>query len=102
MQEFTAFDAVTSTGSKRLGVRGFDTAEIEIYGTATSATVRFKGASKSGIDRDRMGINMADFSTGLAGSMGQVWQVNIGGMDSMLLDLTAATGGTVSVNVRCF
>lgn len=102
MQEFLLFDKATSTGSKRLGIRGFDTVEVEIYGTATSATVAFKGASKSGIDRDRMGLNMADFSTGVIAGMGQVWQLNIGGLDSLLLDLTALSGGNVSVNVRCF
>lgn len=102
MQEFLLFDKATSTGTKRLGVRGFDTAEVEVYGTATSATVKFKGASKSGIDRDRMAVNAADLSTGLSASMGQVWIINIGGLDSLLIDLSAVSGGNVSVNVRCF
>ncbi len=102
MQEFLLFDKATSTGTKRLGVRGFDTAEIEVYGTATSANVRFKGASKSGIDRDRIGVNMADFNTSTSAAMGTVYQINIGGLDSLLLELSAVTGGNVSVTVRCF
>ena len=101
MQEFLAFDQATATGTKRIGLRGFDTVEIEVYGTATSATVKFKGAGKSGVDRDRMGVNMADFSTALSAGMGQVFQLNIGGLDSLLLEVSAVSGGNVSVNVRC-
>lgn len=102
MQDVLLFNEATNTEAKRLSVRGYDTAEVEIYGSATAATVKFKGAKRTGIDRDRVGFNTATQKPETYGGMGQTWQLNIGGLDSLLLELSSVTGGNVSVNVRYF
>jgi hypothetical protein len=81
-----------------IAVKGYKTLSVDIYGTATSLTVTFYGKGASGELRTIQGIKRSDYS--LASStttLGQLWQFDVSGLESVVLDLTAVSGGNVSI-----
>ena len=82
-------------------VEGFKTLTIEIYGTSTSRTVAFIGRGVSGADRAIMGVKLSDFSTAISTTgTGELWQFDITGLMSVLMDLQVVVGGNVTVKGR--
>jgi hypothetical protein len=81
-------------------VNGFKTLTIEIFGSATSASVAFKATSASGTSRVLTGVKISDLSMGTTGAMGDIWQFDVTGLYTVIMDLTAVTGGNVSVAGR--
>ncbi|MNN79339.1 hypothetical protein D3C81_1959700 [compost metagenome] len=70
---------------------------MEIYGTATSIALAFKGSLASGANTPVAGVRKSDFSTGTTGGMGEVWTIPIAGLQTFVVDLTTVTGGNVTV-----
>ena len=93
--------ASTPVNGTALTVGSYKTLTVEIYGTSSSRTVTFIGISKSGTGRAIQGINLATFSlaTSTTGT-GEFWQFDITGLDSVLLVLTAVSGGNVTISGR--
>lgn len=79
-------------------VLAYKTLTVEIYGTSTSRTVVFIGIGPSGTQRPIMGVRLSDFSTGTSTTgTGEFWQFDITGLSQVIMDLTAVSGGNVSV-----
>ncbi len=95
-------DASTSAGngtSFEVGV--YKTLTIEIYGTSSTRTVTFYGKGTSGTLRALMGVRMSDFSTAVSTTgTGEIWQFDTTGLEYVVMDLTAVSGGNVSVKGR--
>lgn len=98
--ESVVLDAVTSPGAATVSVRGFRILELEIYGTATSATVEFYGAGQSGNHLPRQAVRMSDFMTGTSGGINEAWQIDVSTLTTVQVKLTAVTGGNVTVSGR--
>ena len=84
-------------------VDGYKTLTVEISGNAsnTARTVTFYGKSYSGTLRAIMGVKLSDLSTGTSTTgTGEIWQFDVSGLDYVIMDLTAITGGTVSIAGR--
>jgi hypothetical protein len=48
-----------------------------------------------------MGIKVSDLSTGVSTTgTGEVWQFDVTGLEEVIMDLTAVSGGNVSVKGR--
>ena len=94
-------EAVSASNGTELEVGGYKTLAFEIYGTSTSRTVEFKCKSESGTLRSIMGVKVNDFSTATStNGTGEIWQFDITGLTSIIIDLTAVAGGNVSVKGR--
>lgn len=89
--------ATVPAQGKRFDVKGNKTLTVEIFGTATSASVSFKAVGMSGALRDLMGVKVSDLSSGTSGGMNEIWQFDITGLETVVMDLTAVSGGDVSV-----
>lgn len=91
-------NAATAAGKgQEFPVGGMTSLLVEIYGSATSATVEFKAKSFSGTERPLVGIKVPDMSTGTSGGMNEVYQFDVTGWETIIADLTAVTGGDVTV-----
>lgn len=92
-------DAATVTGQGGVfTVDGYKTLTVEVYGTAATLTVAFKATGPSGTARTLMGAKLSDLSTGTSSSaLGEFWQFDVTGLSTVIMDLTAVTGGNVSV-----
>ena len=95
-------DEATTTGNGTTYFVGASkTLTVEIYGTSTSRTISFYAISESGTIRPMMGVRMSDFATATSTTTtGEIWQFDITGLDSVMMDLTAVAGGNVSVKGR--
>lgn len=92
-------DAATPTGDGTPFVVGaYKILTVEIYGTSTTRTVTFYGKSKSGTLRALKGLNLSTWNsaTSTTGS-GEIWQFDITGLDYVIMNLTAVSGGNVSI-----
>jgi hypothetical protein len=95
-------DAVTVAGNgASFEVGSYKTLTVEIYGTSTTRTVTFYGKGPSGTLIALMGIKVSDLSTGVSTTgTGEVWQFDVTGLEEVIMDLTAVSGGNVSVKGR--
>lgn len=100
--DVTFHDAETvADNGTEVTVGGYKNLTIEIYGTSTSRTVTFYEKGISGELIPKMGVNLADFSTGNSTTgNNEKWQFDITGWNAIVMDLTAVTGGDVSVAGR--
>ena len=79
-------------------VAGYKTMTVEIYGSSTSRTVEFMGRGPAGANRAIMGINLSNFATAVSTiGTGEIWQFDITGLTSAIMNLQAVAGGNVSV-----
>lgn len=98
VQDVTFLDAVTSPGQGTFTVGGYKTLTVEIYGTSTSRTVNFKATLASGAQIPITGVNLSSMSTGTSTSgTGEIWQFDVTGLNTVIMDLSAVSGGTVSI-----
>ncbi|WP_211749710.1 hypothetical protein [Paenibacillus sp. Marseille-Q4541] len=77
-------------------VESYKSMTIEIYGTATSATVNFKAVSASGVSRPISGIRISDLSLGTSGSINEIWQIDITGLESIAVEIVSLSGGSLT------
>jgi hypothetical protein len=93
--------AVAAADGAVLTVGGCKALTVEIYGTSTSRTVAFIGRGPAGADRAIMGVRLSDLSTATSTTgTGELWQFDVTGLMSVLMDLQAVSGGNVSVKGR--
>jgi len=91
-------DATVAADGTIFTIDGHKTLTVEIYGTSTSRTIEFKGRCVSGIDRPIMGVRLSDLSTTISTTgTGEIWQFDITGLTSVLMDMSAIAGGNVTV-----
>ena len=90
--------ATVAADGATFAVEGYKTLTVEIYGTSVSRTVAFMGVGASGTARAIKGVNLTDLSlaTSTAGTA-ELWQFDITGLKSVIMDLTSISGGNVSV-----
>lgn len=98
--ESILINAATTPGAANTSVRGFRILELEIYGTASGATVEFYGAGQSGNLLPRQAVRMSDFMTGTSGGINEAWQIDVSTLTTVQVKLTAVTGGNVTVAGR--
>jgi hypothetical protein len=100
-QNFIFQDAATSSGNgSSFTVDNYKTLTVEIYGSVanTARTVTFYGKGASGTLRALKGVNISTFTTGTnTTGTGEIWQFDITGLEYVVMDLTAITGGSVTV-----
>lgn len=93
-------DSAASVGlGTSFPVGEYKTLTLVISGTATSAKVEFKCVI-AGVSRTLTGFSDPHFSSGTYGGMGvneSVWSFDISGRDTVTMEITAITGGNVSV-----
>jgi len=102
--EFHNAAATTGTG-KRFEVKSYKTLTVEIYGSDdnTARTVTFYGVGPSKVSRALAGTNITAAPLAEAVSTtgtGELWQFNITGLNEVIMELTAITGGIVIVKGR--
>lgn len=97
VEDVELIDAATAPTSESFAVGAYKTLTLEIYGTATSVTVEFKGTGPSGAARAIAGVRMSDFVVGTVGAIGEIWQFDVTGLTTFIADLTAVSGGYVTV-----
>ena len=93
--------AIIAANGTEVTVGGYKNLTIEIYGTSTTRTVTFYGKGVSGTLRALTGVNIGDLSTATSTTAtGEIWQFDITGLESVVMDLTAVAGGNVSIKGR--
>jgi hypothetical protein len=78
----------------------FKTLTVEIFGSSDNSarTVTFYGKLRSGTLRPISGMKLAGLTTALnTTGTGELWQFDITGLESVVMDLTSITDGKVSV-----
>jgi hypothetical protein len=91
-------EATEAADGTAFTVAGYKTLTVEIYGTSTSRTVEFKGAGPSGTYGAIMGVRLSDFVTATQTvTSGEIWQFDVTGLTTVIMDLSAVAGGNVSV-----
>lgn len=98
--------ATTAANGTEFTVASYKTLLVEIYWSVgnTARTVTFYAKSASGTLRPLIGIKEGDTSftmalstTGAGSTTGECWEFEISCYESIIMDLTSITGGTVSV-----
>lgn len=90
--------ATTTGGGTAFAVGGYKFLAIEIYGTSSSRTVQFYGVGPSGTNRALMGIRRSDNTTATSTTgTGEMWLFDITGLDYVVMNLSAVSGGNVSI-----
>ena len=94
-------EATTAVNGKEIFVNRSRALTVEISGTATSSTVTFYAKGLAGELRQLSGIKIhgltvADETTG----KNEMWQFDVSGLVSVIMDLTAVVGGNISVKGR--
>jgi hypothetical protein len=100
-----ASSAANGTALKQNDAFQYKTLTVEIYGTEenTARTVTFYCKGASGTLRPLAGTKISAAPLSVAVSTtgtGEVWQFDITGLSEVIMDLTAITGGTVTVKGR--
>lgn len=93
-------NATAAPTEVEVNVKGLSDLQIEIYGTASAATVEFYTIGRSGEERPIMGFKQMDASTTATGGMDDVIAFEVTFADKFVVRLTSVTGGAVSVNGR--
>jgi hypothetical protein len=90
--------ATTAADGDAFTVGAYKTLNIEIYGTSTTRTVAFMGVGPSGTAYAISGVKLFDLTTGTSTTgTGELWQFDITGLTQVIMDITAVTGGNVTV-----
>ena len=101
VQDVTFHDAVTSTSQGTPFIVGrFRTLTIEVTsaGGNSARTVAFKATGPSGTAISITGTNIGALTTGASTTgTGELWQFDVTGLSTVIMDLTAITGGNVTV-----
>ncbi|WP_017814455.1 hypothetical protein [Paenibacillus shenyangensis] len=71
---------------------------IAVSGTASSATVNFKGRS-GGVTASLAGIR-PDYTTGSSAGMNEVWKFDLSGLTHFTVEVASVSGGNVTVQGR--
>jgi hypothetical protein len=97
--DHTFHDAIVATADgTAFTVAGHKTLTVEIWGTSTSRTIEFKGAGLEGTYRPIMGVRLSDLSTAISTTgTGELWQFDITGLASVIMDCSAVAGGNLTV-----
>lgn len=92
-------NAASATGNGTvLTVGGIKTVTVEIYGTCTSDTVVFEGASTSGTFYSVSGTRLSDLTVASQTTgLNEVWQFDVTGLVSFRARISAVAGGNISV-----
>lgn len=91
-------EASSAADGATIPVDGNKTLTIEIWGTSATRNVAFMGIGPSGTARPINGVNLTDFTVDVSTSgTGELWQFDVTGLTSVIMDLTAVSGGNVSV-----
>lgn len=93
----TPLNAATATGTGSITIGSGKTLTVEIYGTATAASVTFQSTLASGTASLIMGSRKSDLELGTAGTLGEVWTFDVTGLETFIANLTSVTGGNVTV-----
>lgn len=93
----TLADAITTPVDCILPAGNYDTVTLEIFGTATDATINFKASFASGTYIDYNGLQIPNYASGTVGTIGQVWQFDIEGIETLMLSVVSVTGGNLSI-----
>ncbi|WP_338465078.1 hypothetical protein [Shouchella rhizosphaerae] len=102
VEYFKFQDSVTAPGvGEPFHVRDFKKMNIEIHGNSTSRLIRFMGSQGSGIRRPVMAARLSDLhlDTQTYGT-GELWQIDLTGLNTLFIDVVEVTGGTVTVEGR--
>lgn len=79
-------------------VGGYKTLVVEIYGDSASRTIEFKATGPNGAPRSVIGINLGTMASAVnTAGTGELWQFDVTGLASILMDLTAVAGGSVTI-----
>jgi len=95
----TFHDAAVSPGDGvELIVGDKKTLTIEIYGSSTSRKINFYAKGDSDTLRPLIGINLSTFELGTSTTgNGELWQFDITGLKSVIMQLESVTAGDVTV-----
>ena len=101
-KDVSFFDGATTTGIGEIFEVGiYKTLTIEVYGTSATRTVQFFGRGKSGTNRALAGVRLSDLSVAASTTgSGELWQFDITGLDYVVLNISAISGGNVTVKGR--
>jgi hypothetical protein len=105
VEDVTFHNAITTAADgTALTVGGLKTLTVYISGTSTSRTIEFKGlppGAVAGDYRPIMGVRMSDFATAISTtSNNEIWQFDITGLQEVIMDCSAVTGGNLTVKGR--
>ncbi len=75
---------------------------VEVYGTATSRTVEFKGAGPGGTFYPIVGSKIAEPETKAVNTtgIGELWRFDVSGLMSVRMEITAIAGGYLAIKGR--
>jgi len=92
-------NAVSAVGNgTAISVGNLKTLTLEIYGTSTSRTIVFEGASTSGAWYAIQGVKLQDLTTGSqTANKDELWQFDVTGLVSFRSRISAISGGNVTV-----
>ncbi|OPH47612.1 hypothetical protein BC351_10495 [Paenibacillus ferrarius] len=94
-------DQITSTASTTYNVGNYRTLIIDIFGTSSSRTINFKSIGVSGTPYPLSGVRLSDLTVASStSSTGETWSFDVTGLDSVGIDVSAISGGDVSVKGR--
>lgn len=80
-------------------VGGYRTLTLEVSGTSSSRTVVFQGIGPSGTAIAIMGTKLTDGTTGSQTTgTGELWRFDVTGLTSFQANLTAVSGGNVTIS----
>lgn len=97
----TLANAVTATGVQIAQSTGNNkTLVVEVYGTATSFTVTIQGIGPSGAPYPMSGTNYNGLTTVQNIASAGIYQFDVTGLTSVEANVTAVSGGNVSVAGR--
>ena len=93
--------ATVAAQGTALTVGGLKTLTVEIAGTSTSRTIAFQCAGPSGAYRTLTGVRLSDFAiASTTTTTDEIWQFDITGLVTVIMNLTAVAGGNVTVRGR--
>lgn len=94
-------EATVAADGTAFTVGGHTTLTVEITGTSTSRTVDFKGAGPDGTYRSISGVNLDGLASATSTTgTGELWQFDITGLETVIMDLSAVSDGNVTVKGR--
>lgn len=97
MEKLTLIDSVEAPTKRQTVVGQKKQITLEIFGTASSATVNFLCKSISVAEYPIMGVRLSDLATGTSGGLKEVWRFDVSGLSAFIVDLKTVSGGNVSV-----
>ncbi|MEW5803901.1 MAG: hypothetical protein AB1847_17540 [bacterium] len=95
----TLHDSATVPGpGTDIDVTALSTLNLQITGTATSFSLAFLGAVDGEPSIPISGINLKTFSLAtVVNNLGEIWQVDVSSLKTFRAELTAVSGGSVTV-----